>query len=439
MRFRGYHARMKKQTTTVRAKSGAAAAPRVLADWNCVHRMLPGGIEFAADLLPFRQTVALNFRILSGTADDPAELTGIGGIVERTLAKGTARHTGQQLADEFDARGAQWSSACGRQSTLIRAICLPEFTLDVVDLVAEMVVHPKFEDEPCEVAVRLAIEELKHLEDDPQSLLQLAMQRAALGERFGRNPGGEADTLPRITPARVREHWRRTFHSGRMQVVAAGPVDADAIAERVEARFAGLGCDEVSGRDMCDHVLTATRVHREKDLKQQYIGISLPGATRGSREFAVEQVLLGVLSGGMGARLFTEVREKQGLVYWVGAWHDQPRGAGVIHLGASTTPERCRKTYDTLLRELERISEDLTEEECTRARNQIVAHATTEDDLTRARAANLSDDLFHFGRPIGTQAKLDAILGVTLLDVENYARRLRRDSLCVCTVGPETL
>ncbi len=428
----------------MKKKAAATAVADVIpgpafADWNCVHRMLPGGIEFAVDLLPYRQTVSLNFRMLSGVADDPPELTGIGGIMERTLAKGTARYTGQQFADEFDARGAQWGSACGRQSTLVRAVCLPEFTLDVVDLIAEMMVHPKFEDEPCKVAVQLAVEELKHLDDDPQSLLQLAMQRAALGDRFGRNPGGEPESLPRITPELVREHWARTFHSGRMQVVAAGPVDAEALAERVERRFAGLGSEEIAGRDVCDHAIKATRVHREKDLKQQYIGISLPGAIKGTRDFAIEQVMLGVLSGGMGARLFTEVREKQGLVYWVGAWHDQPRGAGVMNLGASTTPERCQKTYDTLLRELERISEDLTEAECARARNQIVAHANTEDDLTRARAGGLSDVLFHFGRPIGVQAKLDAILGVTLDDVEDYARRLRRDALCVCTVGPATL
>lgn len=408
-------------------------------DGDYVHRVLPGGIEFALDHLPYRQTVALNFRVLAGVADDPAELTGIGGIVERTLAKATRKYTGQQLADEFDARGAQWSSACGRQSTLIRVVCLPEFTLDVVDLVAEMIVGPKFEKEACEVAVKLATEELVHLDDDPQSLLQLAMQQAAFGPRFGRNAGGDADSLPRITPARVRAHWRETFHSGRMQVAGAGPVEADALAERIAARFNGLGSAELTGREMCDYPFTPARLHREKDLKQQYIGISLAGAAKGSPDFAVEQVLLGVLSGGMGARLFTEVREKQGLVYWVGAWHDQPRGAGVIHLGASTTPERCRKTYDTLLRELERVSEDLTEEECARARNQIVAHANTEDDLTRARAGGLSDDLFHFGRPIGTQDKLDAILAVGLRDVEGYASRLRRDALCVCTVGPAAL
>lgn len=415
------------------------SAVMTLPDADFVHRFLDSGVEFAVDRLPHRQTVAMSFRIMAGVADDPAELIGLGGTVERTLSKGTKKYDGQQLADAFDALGAQWSSVCGRQSTLVRVVCLPEFALDVVDLVAEMVCRPTFPDDACEVAVKLAIEELTHMEDDPQSLLTVAMQRASLGPVFGRNPGGEKETLPRITPALVREHWKKMFHAGRVQVAAAGPLDADALARRVDKCFNGLGSSARAGRDAANHKLTPTKIHREKDLKQQYIGISLAGATKDSPEFPVEDVLLGVLSGGMSARLFTEVREKQGLVYWVAAWHDQPRGLGVIHLGASTTPERCEKTYQTLLKELGRVSEDLTEDEVRRARDQIIAHSQTEDDLTRARAAGLSDDLFHFGKPIGPAPKLDAIAAVTLEQVTAYARRLRRDELCVATIGPAAL
>ncbi|MBI5864560.1 MAG: insulinase family protein [Planctomycetes bacterium] len=403
------------------------------------HAMLPCGVELAADVLADRQTVAMSFRMLCGVADDPPELTGIGGIVERTLSKGTQRYDGQGLADAFDALGAQWGANCGRQSTLVRVVCLPEFSLDVIDLVGEMVARPTFPEEACEVAVQLAQEELTQLEDDPQALLQIAMQRVALGPVYGRNPGGEPETLPRITPKLVREHWKSTYAAGRLQVTAAGPIDFAALSQRVEEAFRGLGSPTRDGRQPCGHKLAAGRLHRRKDLKQQYIGISLAGAAKGDPAFPVEQLMLGVLAGGMSARLFTEVREKQGLVYWVSAWHEQPRGMGLIHLGASTTPERCEKTYKTLLRELARIGQDLSEEETERARNQIIAQANTEDDLTRARAGGLSDDLFHFGRPIGVDAKLDAIRGVTLKQVREYARQLKRDELCVATVGPHEL
>lgn len=401
-----------------------------------VHEVLPSGVEFAVDVLPARGTVALSFRVLCGLADEPEELTGLSGIVERTLSKGTTKYDGQALASAFDAIGAQWGSASGRQSTLVRVLCLPEFLERAVELVAELIVRPTFPDEACRVAVELALEERRQLDDDPQSLLQIALQRLALGPRFGRHGGGELDTLPRITPDHVRAHWQRCFHSGGLQVAAAGPVQVERLRRQLEREFAGFGSSIARGREAADFAFTPGRAHRHKDLTQEYIGLSLEGAPKGDVRFPAEVVMLTVLSGGTSGRLFTEVREKQGLVYWVAAWHEQPRGRGLISMGASATPERCDKAYETLLRELQRISEDLSEDEVARARHQIAAHSDTEDDLTRARAGGLSDDLFHFSRPIGQRAKLDAIAAVTTADVKAYALSLQRERVCVATLGP---
>jgi predicted Zn-dependent peptidase len=412
-----------------------AAGPAV----DLVHVPLDSGVELAVDRIPRRQTVALHFRILTGMADESDALSGISEIVESTLSKGTQAYDGRGLADAFDRYGIQWTSLTGRQSTLVRVLCLPEYAPAAVELVAEMVCRPAFPADAVGVQVDLAQQALKHLEDEPQELMRVTMNRLVLGPVLGRHIGGTPESLARMTPAAVREHWRQFFHRGRLQVAAAGPVDVDAFAAVVDKSFRGLGSAERAGREDAAFDWTPGRVHREKELEQQHIALALRGMPRQDPDFAVEQVLVGVLSGGMSGRLFTEVREKQGLVYWVGAWHEQPRGKGVIHIGASTTPQRCHQTFETLLRELRRLGKDLTETEVTRARDSLIAQSETEDDMTRARAAGLSDDLFHFGRPIGRPAKLDALRAVTLDRVVAYARRLPVEELCVGTLGPRSL
>lgn len=421
-----------------RRPAAAVPAPAAPAE-RFVHTTLDSGIELAVDLLPQRQTVALCFRLLAGLVDEPEELTGVGSIVERTLSKGTQHYDGRGLADAFDRLGAQWSSASGRQSMMIRVLCLPELVLEVVDLVAEMIARPTFPEDACRVAVELAQQELRQMEDEPADLLHVLIQRLTLGPVLGRHPGGTPESLARITPEVVRAHWQRVVHAGRLQVAAAGPVDPAALARRIARALADLRCAEPAGRDPAPVDFTPGRAHRPKELEQEYLALTLPGLPRTDADFAVEQVLIGVLSGGMSGRLFTEVREKQGLVYWVGAWHEQFRGRGVIHLGASTTPERCDRTLATLLGELRRVGEDLTEAETVRARDGLIAQDETEDDLTRARAGALSDDLFHFGRPVGQGPRLDALRAVTVERVAEYARRLPLDRLCVATLGPRAL
>ena len=132
------------------------------------------------------------------------------------------------------------------------------------------------------------------------------------------------------------------------------------------------------------------------------MAITLRGVPKTDPQFPVEQMLLRVLAGGMSGRLFTEVREKLGLVYWVGAWHEQLRGKGIIHLGASTTPERAHKTFDKLLEELGRIAEDLTEAEVERARTGLIAQFPDRRKTSPVPAPRVSVMiLFHFGRRSG--------------------------------------
>lgn len=413
-------------------------APALVAP-DYTHRTLTNGSELAVERLPQRSTIAIVFRMLTGAANDPADQSGLAALVERTLAKHTANYSGRELADQFDQFGIQWSSACGRQTTVFSAVCLPEFLPQTIALFAEMIVRPTFPDDVCNIALQLARDELRQLEDEPGDLLRIDLYRNALGPVLGRYPGGDAESLARITPATITDHWRNAFASGKLQVAAAGNVDPDALAELLEAEFADFGSPARAGRDSASVQFAPGNHHREKKLKQQYLAFALPGADRAAPEFPIEQVFIAVLSGGMSSRLFTEVREKQGLVYWVGCWHLQPRGAGQVYFGASTTPERCQRTYDTLQHELRRLPDDLTDEETNRAKNSLIAHWETESDITRARAGLVSEDLFHFGEVTGLDARIQAVRAVTTPQVREYAAQLRTRQQCVAAVGPTKL
>ena len=111
----------------------------------------------------------------------------------------------------------------------------------------------------------------------------------------------------------------------------------------------------------------------------------------------------------------------------------------MIHVGASTTPDRCDKTYTTLLREIDRLAEDLTEDELRRAVTGITARREREADITHARADDIGNDLLHFGRPIPVEEKLEKIRAVTVEDIRRYLETHPRDALSVLTLGPKEL
>jgi predicted Zn-dependent peptidase len=400
------------------------------------HRHLDCGIELAVLPLTGRPIVAVEIRALAGYAFESPEHLGVAHVLDEAIVKGTAKRDGRALNDAFDEIGATHASYAGRETFGFSCLCLPEFLDRAVALHTEMIRTPSFAPEDCEVAVDLTRQMLLALEDDPQELAKKLLHRQAYGQPLGRHPLGEEETLGRIGREAILNHWRRHFSAPRMQVAVAGAIEAEAVVDLFERHFEGFsGMDEQDDGGFCFR-FDPGRSHHEKELEQEQIAVCFPGSAARDADFPTAQVILGVLAGGMGARLFTEVREKQGLVYWVGAWNDQSRLGGMLHLGASTTPQNLEKTYTTLLREIDRLSEDLTDEELQRAISGIVTRAQTRGDITRARANELSEDLFYQGRPIPTEEKMARIRAVTAKDVSDYLAAHPRDRLSVLTLGP---
>ncbi len=403
------------------------------------HGFLPNGIEYGVVTLPKRHVVSFQIRFLAGVSCEPADRLGLARLVEETIDKATQRFTGRQISDAFDAIGAGRGSGAGRETMTFNCTVLPEHFERAVELHAEILRAPTFPQSQVQIAVELAKQELFALQDDPQALADKLMGPLAYGPALGRHSLGELETLERITRDDLEAFWRKYFNAGRMMFAVAGPGEPAHVTDVLSRHFDGFGDKQRSGRESYPLQFTSVTTHHNKDLKQQQIAICWPGVEATHKEFPVQQATIGILSGGMSGRLFTEVREKRGLVYWVGAWQETPRGAGMMFLGASTTPERCDLTYKTLLNEVDRLSEDLTKDELDRAITGIVASQETRGDTTRARCGEIASDMFFFGRPLPIEEKIAKLQAVTVEDVRRYLANHPRNKLCVLTLGPRPL
>lgn len=378
--------------------------------------------------------------MFAGFAHEAEDKSGIANLVRQTLDKGTQSYDGKALYDAFDAIGASHSMWCGREASGLNSLCLPDYVERCIELCAEVTRRPLFEADACEVAVELARQELLALEDDPQALADKLIARQAYGPVLGRHVGGESASLASMSPDDFRSYWRECYSAGRMQVSSVGPVDPQRICDWLEAVFEGFGPAKAMGRETFAVEFETATTHHDKPTEQEQIALALPGVSPADEDYPVQRILLGVLSGGMSSRLFTEVREKRGLVYWVSAWHERPRGAGMMFVGASTTPQRCHETYDTIMAELARVGEDVSDDEVQRALTGIAVRADIRGDVTRSLCTQLADDLMHLGQPVAWEQKLAALEAVDVKRVRAFCREyLRCERVSVVTLGPRSL
>lgn len=88
---------------------------------------------------------------------------------------------------------------------------------------------------------------------------------------------------------------------------------------------------------------------------------------------------------------------------------------------------------------MDRLADDIEQDELDRAITGIVAHHETRGDSTRAHCAELANDLFFFGRYLSDEEKIAKVEAVTVDGIRRYLTAYPRDQLCVLTLGPRPL
>jgi len=399
---------------------------------------LPSGIRFVGERIERSQGVAVALRIPAGAKDDPASKLGLANLVTETLVKGTRRHTARQLSDAFDYYGIRHGETTGIESTSVSLRFLPEHQAKALALLREILSEPSFPAKECETAKIQSVQEIKHLEDEPLSKVFVILKELYFGEMWGHSELGREELIGGISRDDFRAFWRARFVPAGTIVSAAGKFEADAMIKEIEKLFAHNGTLPASPPPPAPPAQNVSK-HVHKDSEQTQIAMAFPSVPRNHPDYFAAQAGIGVLSGGMSGRLFTEVREKRALVYSVGAQASSLRGLGVCYAYAGTTAKRATETLEVLRAELRRLPTDVTEEEVERAKIGFKAHLLMDQESTSVRARELLDDVYFQNRIVPVAEVIEKIDTVKVKDVADYWSAHPIEPCALVTLGREAL
>ena len=183
----------------------------------------------------------------------------------------------------------------------------------------------------------------------------------------------------------------------------------------------------------------APRAHLEKETTQTQIAIAYPSVPFGHEDYYAAQGAVQVLSGGMSARLFTEVREKRGLVYTVYAMCHSLRDRGAILSYAGTTAERAQETLDVMLAELKGLYDGITDDEIDRLKGRIKRSLIIQQESSPSRAGSIALDWYYLSR-VRAMAELSQIIDdLSAKSINAYLAANRPKQFTVTTVGRDEL
>ena len=179
--------------------------------------------------------------------------------------------------------------------------------------------------------------------------------------------------------------------------------------------------------------------HISHESEQTHIAIAYPGVAYAHDDYYLNRGAVGVLSGGMSSRLFTEVREKRGLCYTVFASCNTLLDRGTVLCYSGTTNERAQETLDVIIEELKKLADGILEDELRRLKVQIRSGMVMQQESSRSRAGSIAGDWMHLGRVRTLDEVKEKINGLTVESINEYLAANPPSDFDIVTLGPQPL
>jgi predicted Zn-dependent peptidase len=373
----------------------------------------------------------------AGGSNDPADRSGTATVLSELVLRGAGDRDSRQLTDYLDRLGLQRSASAATLHTRFGAAALSERVMEGLGAYADILMRARLPEDGFEPARDLALQSLAGIDDDPRQKLLIKLRQCHWPWPYGRNTMGEKADLEALTLDDVRGAYLNRYTPAGAVLALAGDVDLEQVRDRATQLFGGW-------RGEAPEAVFGPPVHKKYHFEQQpseqvHIGLAYPSVPETHADYYLARLAIEILSGGMSGRLFTEIREKKGLVYSVSASYGALPGMAAILGYAGTSPDRAQQTLDQFVIELNRLSEGVTQDELDRAKIGLKASTNMSGESTSARAGAMAHDWVMRGRLRTMDEIIAAIDAVNLKAVNDYVSRSRPGEFTIVIVGPREL
>lgn len=395
------------------------------------------GLTLLAEHMPHVRSAAFNFLIPAGCAYDPPEHLGLAEVLTTMLTRGAGNRDSRQLNMALDNLGLDHDESAGVTHVRLWGATLARHLPAALEIYADIIRRPHLADEELEPVQALALQELHSLEDEPKQKALVALRKQHFPDPLGRDSRGTIEGIESLTPAIVRSHHRRCFQPQGAILSVAGNVTWKPLLELVESLFADWQGDPLPPWQTGPQ--PPNRLHIEKDTHQTQIALAFPAVPVTHPQYYDALGMVNVLSGGMSARLFSEVREKHGLCYAIWATYQTFRDRAAVIAYAGTTNDRAQQTLDRTLNEFCRLADGIEPDEVARVQAGLKSALIMSEESTSARAGSLASDWYYLGRVRSLDEIQQAIENLTPDSILDYVRQHPLNDFTLVTLGPRPL
>jgi predicted Zn-dependent peptidase len=401
--------------------------------------VLPNGLVVLTETMSHVRSVSVGVWIRNGSRREVPEENGLAHFMEHMVFKGTERRSAEDIAREMDSVGGMLDAFTSKEQICFNAKVLDDHLPIAFDVIADLVLRPKFDSDDVKKERQVVLEEIKMDLDNPEYLLhELFTSGFWPGHSLGRPILGTPETVKAFNREGLRARFQNWFAPDHLVISAAGNVSHERVMDLVQREFGALPPAGALGDNSAPSTKAPIHLETKRDLEQVHLCLGVPSLPLAHKDRFAAAVLNNMLGGGMSSRLFQNIREKRGLAYAVFSELTPYSDAGMFTVYAGTAKETVGQVIDLTIAEFRAMKESpVTAEELLRAKNHLKGSLMLSLESTSSRMSNLARQELYFGRFYSLDEILASIDTVTRDQVQSLAHDFfRPEQIAVTVLGP---
>jgi predicted Zn-dependent peptidase len=367
---------------------------------------LDNGLRIITCPMPHTRSVSVCIYLGAGSRYESDVQAGVSHFIEHLCFRGTEkRHGAKDISGAIEGVGGVINGGTDKELTVYWCkVAQIHFQL-ALDVLADMVLHSRFEKKDIEKERHIIVEEISMSKDAPNQLVGMMIDELLWPDHpLGRDVAGTRNSVATMTREQMLDYMTCEYSPKNTVISIAGNIQQDEAVNDVNKVLGKW----VNGKTRLNYLayqeLKNPRLKIEhRETEQTHLCLALPGLSlQHPKRFTLD--LMNVILGeGMSSRLFLEVRDKLGLAYNIHSYLDHFQDSGALTVYAGVKPENLEIGISAVLEQLTLLKEKVSPEELTKAK-----------ELSKGRLLLRMEDSRSVAGWVGGQE----VLNGSILDVE---------------------
>ena len=321
-------------------------------------------------------------------------IPGEGTLTAGTLLKGTKKYSAQELAQILDENGIVISPGCSEDYFAINVQTTTAQIDKTLDILDEIMNNAVFDDYELEKKRSEILNRIKQQRDVPMNIAVENLKTEIFkGSVYSHSNKILEKTLPSVQREDVINYYNKILNSKNIIVSINGNVDA----EKMISAFGSI----IQEKDMPSVDFTkfsVTKLNSPKTVSKEikdlqtawiFMGWQASGV-QDKKDFVTLKVINTILGSGLSSRLYTNLREQDGLAYQLGSSYSPMMLGGMFITYIGTNPNTLEYSTNKIMKEIERLKiEFVSDSELQDAKDRLKGGFIIAMETNSEKAANI--------------------------------------------------